>query len=386
MACRVRSGALTAVFRFIHSADWHLGKRFGRFEEALRGRLREARFAIPDRLAAIARDHAAGLVVVAGDVWDGAAPADQTLRRPLEAMAAHPDLRWALLPGNHDPARPGGLWERLAPLAPANVILLTGEAPVEVGPGVFLLPAPCRARDAGRDLTAWMDAAPTPQGAVRIGVAHGSVQGFSQDGPDSAVIDPGRAERAGLAYLALGDWHGALRIGPRTWYSGAPEPERFRDNDAGRCLVVAVEGPGAAPAVAAVHAGALAWVSAQLDLAPGMDPAALAARLVPDGVRRADLLLDVVARGRASLSERAALEGALDALAPALAWLGRDLSALATVGEVEDLDLIDTAGALRMAADTLAAEAADPALDAAGRRAAADALAMLYGWCVEEAG
>ena len=44
-------------FRFIHSSDLHLGRRFGNFPEDIRGRLVEARHGAFDRLSSAARDH-----------------------------------------------------------------------------------------------------------------------------------------------------------------------------------------------------------------------------------------------------------------------------------------------------------------------------------------
>ena len=108
--------------------------------------------------------------------------------------------------------------------APPNVRPLLSPEPVEIAPGAVLLPAPCTQRRPGRDLTAGMAETATPAGALRIGLAHGAVQSFSEDG-NPALIPPDRAETAGLAFLALGDWHGQLGIGPRTWYAGTPEAE-----------------------------------------------------------------------------------------------------------------------------------------------------------------
>jgi DNA repair exonuclease SbcCD nuclease subunit len=42
--------------RFLHSADWQLGKSFGRFEPDLRAALGEARFDAIDAIGGIARD------------------------------------------------------------------------------------------------------------------------------------------------------------------------------------------------------------------------------------------------------------------------------------------------------------------------------------------
>ena len=203
-------------------------------------------------------------------------------------MAADPRLRWWLLPGNHDSLAAGDLWQRIAREAPPNVRPLLSAEPVEIAPGAFLLPAPCTQRRPGRDLTAGMAEIATPAGALRIGLAHGAVQSFSEDG-NPALIPPDRAETAGLAFLALGDWHGQLGIGPRTWYAGTPEADGFKHAAAPGALLVTLA--GAAPAVDAGRrparspGGALA-----LDLLPGDDPAARLAALLPPVAARRDTL------------------------------------------------------------------------------------------------
>lgn len=142
-------------------------------------------------------------------------------------MKAQADVRFLLLPGNHDPLRADGLWSRLAADTPANVSALTEARPLELGTGdggqAVLLPAPLAHKRSVADPTRWFDQAETPPGALRIGLAHGSVQTFGGDAdPNLVAVD--RARRAGLAYLALGDWHGRTRIDERTYYSGTPNP------------------------------------------------------------------------------------------------------------------------------------------------------------------
>src|SRR3546814_5279801 len=104
--------------RFIHSSDWQLGKPFGRASEQTRAALLEARLDAIDALAAAARREGAGLVLVAGDVFDSPEPGDRIYRQALTRMKAAADIRWVLLPGNHDPARADGLWSRLVGEAP----------------------------------------------------------------------------------------------------------------------------------------------------------------------------------------------------------------------------------------------------------------------------
>ena len=125
---------------------------------------------------------------------------------------------------------------------PANVVALSGAAPISIASNAVVLPAPLTSKNPGRDPTEWMDRAATPPGTIRIGLAHGSVHGFSSEGESSVAIARDRAARAGLSYLALGDWHGKKRIDERTWYSGTPEPDRFPDNEPGYVLAVTIEG------------------------------------------------------------------------------------------------------------------------------------------------
>src|SRR3546814_11930568 len=73
----------------------------------------------------------------------------------------------------------------------------------------------------------------TPAGALRIGLAHGSIAEFGASGESANLIPPDRARLAGLAYLALGDWHGFLTIGDRPAYSGHPAVDRFGREAAG---------------------------------------------------------------------------------------------------------------------------------------------------------
>lgn len=99
-------------FRFIHSSDLHLGRRFLNLPEPqdgnLRGRLVEARFDKIQRLAAAAaaaRTHGAAHILLATDTFDTATPSPQVLRQALAAMRDEREVTWWLLPGYHDNMR-----------------------------------------------------------------------------------------------------------------------------------------------------------------------------------------------------------------------------------------------------------------------------------------
>jgi DNA repair exonuclease SbcCD nuclease subunit len=376
------------AFRFIHTADLHLGRRFGTLPDAVRGRLVEARHQSLDRLAEAAHRHAAGHIVVAGDVFDTETPTDPVWRQALSRMGADPSLHWWLIPGNHDSLAAESLWSRFRRHAPPNVHLLDDVKPVEIAPSVFLLPAPLPRRFPGRDLTQVMAGIETGPDALRIGLAHGAVQSFSEDGGrDDAIIPPDRAATARLDYLALGDWHGHLRIAGRTWYSGTPERDGFRHGGPGVCLAVTLAAPGAPPEVSTVPTGRFTWTDHALPLVPGQDSgAALLALLDPDPAVRRDHLIQIRVTGRATLAEQAALRGAASAVEPEFCHFRLETDGLATEFETADLDRIDQAGALRLAADRLRARAEDASRDSASRRASAAALNRLYSYLKDDRG
>ena len=110
----------------------------------------------------------------AGDGYDVKTPSDRTLRQPIERMRAFEAVQRHLIPGNHDAHTPRGSLERLRRLGereglPADITLHLAPEPAPiVGGAAFLLPSVLTRRHVAEDLTAWMDAAATPDGAIRI--------------------------------------------------------------------------------------------------------------------------------------------------------------------------------------------------------------------------
>jgi DNA repair exonuclease SbcCD nuclease subunit len=367
------------MFRFIHSSDLHLGKRYGNImSEDLRGRLREARHVVIRTLGQCAETHSATAVLLAGDTFDTETPTPEVLRQALAEMRHHAALTWVLLPGNHDSLQATELWRTLTAEAPDNVILAVRPEPILLDDGVAILPAPCSTRRPGRDLTEWMDDAATPDGVARIGLAHGAVQDFSEEGNATDVLAIDRAARAGLDYLALGDWHGALALNDRTQYSGAPEPDRFKHDRPGQALVVTIAGPGATPQIEPAETGAFAWTSPKLHLLPDLPVESALAEILPPGPERRQTLLHLVVEGRASIAQRMELETLVAHAAPEFAQFETDMDGLETEIEVTDLDVIDHAGALRVAAESLLGQSEDVALSDSDRQIAQAALRRLF--------
>lgn len=363
--------------RFIHTADWQIGKSFRRYGEK-ESVLRRARLDSIERIGALALSENAPLVLVAGDVFDHFAPSDQTAGEPMERMRAFPDVRWLLLPGNHDPHRPDAVWDRLLRRGlPANVTPLLAPQPFALSPAAVVLPAPLLRNSETSDLTRWMDEAPSPPGALRIGLAHGAVTGFSEQQEAANLIDPARARSAGLAYLALGDWHRTLQINDRVWYAGTHEPDRAGGQKVGQALVVEIAGADAPPRVSARDVGAFRWEALEIDLAGrSAQDVEASLRAAPDPPRT---LLRVGFSGAASLALRARTEQIIAELRAAFFHIEADFESVRPYPSEDDLDALDFDGVLRRSAEILRAEAADEARAPQERRVAADALVELYG-------
>jgi DNA repair exonuclease SbcCD nuclease subunit len=301
------------MFRFIHTADWQIGKSFGGFAPGKQAVLREARLAAIDRIAEAARLSGASDVLVAGDVFDSEALPMGDIRRLMERLRSGTPLTWHLLPGNHDPDRPGGLYERLVQAQmPTNVRVHREAAAVAIAPGVALLPAPLKSRAVTTDPTVWMDAAATGPDVLRIGLAHGSVQGFGASSEAAVRIAVDRRHTAGLAYLALGDWHGMREVGEGVWYAGTPEPDRYLDNASGHVLAVSALGARGIE-VTPVATAAYRWIGRKLVVRSAGEVAGLVRELeAPGGLDRTLLRLDLT--GRVSLAAHGAALAQLAAL------------------------------------------------------------------------
>jgi exonuclease SbcD len=240
--------------RILHTADWHVGKRLGRFD-----RLDEAD-AVLAEVERIADEREADLVLVSGDVFDRPTP-------PIEALSA--GLRWLLrlaahrpvvaVAGNHDSPE---LFEALAPLlAPRGAHLVgTIKRPDEggiLGPEVLGVAARVACfpflreghvvdfmQDAGqwyrgyaervaRICAAYNEAlvASTGAGEVPILMAHFLVNGvkMGHEGPrgerelhmGAAYAATPQAIPAGPQYVALGHIHAPQPV------PGAPVPAQY---------------------------------------------------------------------------------------------------------------------------------------------------------------
>jgi DNA repair exonuclease SbcCD nuclease subunit len=261
---------------FLHTADWQLGKPFASIGEvSKRHRVQQERFHAVQGMNAVVEKSGASFILVAGDLFDSSQATKATVSAACAAIGSL-KIPVLVIPGNHDHAGPGSIWEQeffkreQQQLAPNLRVLLTPE-PVVLETAI-IFPAPLLRRHEAGDPTTWIRAAleapALPPDLLRIVLAHGTIQGFGSsqeddEGGSTVVnwIDLSRLPSVQLDYIALGDWHGTKQVGPKAWYSGTPEIDRFpkgEGNDPGNLLKVTVS-RGQVPVVEKIPSSRFLW-------------------------------------------------------------------------------------------------------------------------------
>ena len=363
-------------FSFIHTADWQVGKPFGNVAGDSGAELRLQRIKTVERIARLGAEREVDAILVAGDAFDSNTVQEKTIARTIEALKPFGGT-WVFLPGNHDAAIAHSVWTRMREMdLPPNIVIADQPAPIALADGrATVLPAPLRRRREVMDQTEWFDGAATPEGSCRIGLAHGSIANRLPDKGDSSnEIRDDRARTAGLCYLALGDWHGYLKIADRTYYAGAPEPDRHKANDSGRIQVVRLAGQGAAEDTDTVAVGHYSWVRLDVELFGTCDKVVDAFLSLGPEPRCCVVFLRIT--GAISLAERHRLDLVLKEWDALVHHLEVDTSGLIDDPTPQDVDALDISGFVRTAAERLRAMAEDPANPR--RDAARMALRMMY--------
>jgi DNA repair exonuclease SbcCD nuclease subunit len=268
--------------RFLHTADWQLGKPYARVTDPdKRSQLRRERYSAIGRLGEVSRQQGASFVVVAGDLFDTHQPTRADVSAACSAIGAV-GLPVLAIPGNHDHGGAGSCWQedyfrQEAEQLASNLTVLLEREPFELSklglPGGVLLPCPLLRKAEPVDPTAWLrqlDFSPWSD-QPRILLAHGSVHGFggedtSDTDDENPPVPTNRIDLTALPggeidYVALGDWHGLKQVSARAWYSGCHEMDRFpraADYRSGQVLVVDVQ-RGSQPEVFDVRTGSVGW-------------------------------------------------------------------------------------------------------------------------------
>ena len=352
---------MTPTRHFLHTADWQIGRQYGQFDPQDAAILEEARLEVVAKIATLAMQRDVDAVLVAGDVFDTQAVSDRTIRRLFAAMQGFSGP-WVMIAGNHDAALAESVWTRALRLGcvPSNVhtpqqsgVVLLDECETA------LLAAPLNQRHTYDDVTQVFDQMETPDGWLRIGLAHGSVSGRLPESADiSNPIAPDRAARARLDYLALGDWHGCLQIDERTWYAGTPETDRFRGNEPGAILDIHIAHAGALPLVTRVDVGRFQWSTVHANIVVPSDVESLGAQVAALDTND---VVELRVSGNANVQTWEALNVVVDTLSARVRSLRVDTASLNLLPDQGDLAALGASGYVVEVAQTLHDLQSDPA-------------------------
>ena len=252
------------MVKFLHSADWHLGlKATGLGDKAKEARAK--RFETADRVVDIAKKESVDFIILAGDTFDDHNVDDVVVKRAVDVLNRFSPARVVVLPGTHDPLTAGGIWDRSQwrDRIGDHVHLLRDAREISLDDEVAFYPCPLKQKMSPLDPTEWIPRRGQEDGRIRIGVAHGALDILPQK--PNFPIAPDRPERAGLDYLALGDWHSQL-VKDRIAYPGTFEQTSFDEKDSGNILLVEIRETCAEPVIRPQKVGQLAWHTVSGDI------------------------------------------------------------------------------------------------------------------------
>ena len=194
--------------KILHSADWHLDSPLVGFSDSQKEDLRRTLLRLPEQIAALCRREQCDLMLLSGDLFDGAYTHDsyQAVYRALEEAA----VPVFISPGNHDYVGADSPWQKER--WPKNVHVFT-QPHME---SVELTQPKCRVWGAGytaMDAPAMLeDFHAGKEDVPNIGILHGDP---TQVNSPYCPVTKKQVQDSGLAYLALGHIHkqGVLRAG-----------------------------------------------------------------------------------------------------------------------------------------------------------------------------
>jgi DNA repair exonuclease SbcCD nuclease subunit len=260
------------MLRLLHTADWHLGRRFPSFPDEAQKKLSRARMDVIVSILDVARRNAVHALLCAGDLFDDPEPEVdfwQELAKILRDRSAA-DVPIFLIPGNHDPLTPESVW---APSHPFRArlpkwvhIVDRDDFAYEISNDAVLYARPCRSKAGENDLAMALPPRANGDERLRIGCVHGST--FDVDGHETNFpICRDAGVQRGLDYLAIGDTHSfrdvTANLPVPTVYPGAPEPTSFDEPGAGNVALVALFRHGRRPRIDAEPVAFWHWIDLQ---------------------------------------------------------------------------------------------------------------------------
>ncbi len=185
------------MIKILHTADWHLDSPLSRRDPAIRQELLK----IPSKIAGLCQRERCDLVLIAGDIFDGA-PSPESIAA-LTAALAEMAVPVAIAPGNHDYVTAAGVWN--SQVFPGNVHIFRNP---RLEPWVLEGYTLWGAGYTSMDCPPLLEGFRAPEG-LHIGILHGDPTVAASP---CCPVSRAQIEGSGLTYLALGHIHKAGQL------------------------------------------------------------------------------------------------------------------------------------------------------------------------------
>jgi len=183
------------MLKILASADYHLGMKFAGYPE-VQVELAEARFLTLERLITTANEQGCALFLIAGDLFDRVTVSARDVKRTSALLSRFQGQLVAVLPGNHDffTGVSSALWSRFSEEAGDRILLLSKPKVYDLDHydlNIRLYAGPCDSKHSQSSAISWLreqhtgSASVPAEDVLRIGVAHGSIEGISPDAQGS---------------------------------------------------------------------------------------------------------------------------------------------------------------------------------------------------------
>lgn len=242
------------ALKIFHTSDVHIGLKFTRgYSKKIRQTLIDARLETLSRMVDTANDKDCNLFVLAGDLFENLSVSKALIRETGEVLKRFEGLV-VVLPGNHDYIQESDdpLWPIFEDALGEGNLVLKKSRPYDLslhGVEAVVYPGVCTSKHSAENAVGWIaDEATTEEGIIRIGIAHGSLEGLSPDfNKDYYPMSKELLGAFGLDVWLLGHTHvrhpdrDEVSSGGECFFPSVPEPDGFDCRHPGYAWIIEID-------------------------------------------------------------------------------------------------------------------------------------------------
>lgn len=220
------------MLRLIHTADVHIGVKFGAFGDKAPAQ-RQSLLDVFAKIVDIAISEHAQLVLIAGDLFDSNFPSYQSVQFVKGQLGKlnNNGVYVAIAPGTHDCLSKDSIFRRenFTANLPYIYVFDNPEVTAKEFPDIdvtVFAKANTSNKSTESPIAFLANAGKQAKTKYKVAMAHGSVQIEGKSAEDDLPITLRDIAESGMDYLALGHWHGAQEFSfgsTKAWYAGSPE-------------------------------------------------------------------------------------------------------------------------------------------------------------------